>query len=290
MNNENLEFLHDNLKYLGFGDNTLLNQQLEEQILKESKEIELYTEAYFDDFCRLEAKLYFRRSDQKEMYFFNKYEALLRYPDDPDKNRSQTFYINKGMGVTFKEAFNLLQGRAVNKDLVNIEGEKYNAWVQLNFEEKDLHSNYKVKQYRAQYRYELEKVLENYPIRELQNEETKAVLIRSLRRGNLQLVTFVKVSKTEKMFIEANPMFKTINIFPLAIRAARKSGGTGRMAVNEDLVEQVADPLREETPEEDPDPVAEVLTSGYTEENSRTKPDRDESMLSKASNRKGNRK
>ncbi len=272
------------------GDNTLLNQQLEQQVIKESKEIELYTEAYFDDFSRLEAKLYFRRSDQKEMYFFNKYEALLRYPDDQDKNRSQTFYINKGMGITFKEAFNLLQGRAVNKDLVNIEGEKYNAWVQLNFEEKDLHNNYKVKQYRAQYRYELEKVLENYPIRELQNEETKSILIRSLRRGNLQLVTFVKVNKTEKMFIEANPMFKTINIFPLAIRAARKNGGNGRTAATEDPVEQVVDPLREETAEEEPDPVAEVMTTDYADENGRLKSDGDEPVLNKPSTRKGVRK
>src|ERR1700749_1351590 len=131
MNSENLGFLLDNLKYLGFGDSPLLIQQLKDKILSEPKEFELYTENFYDDLTKMEAKLFFRKSDAKERYIFWKYDALLRYADEPDRNRAQSFYIFKGMGITFKEAFNLLQGRAVNKDMINLEGEKYNAWVQL---------------------------------------------------------------------------------------------------------------------------------------------------------------
>jgi hypothetical protein len=224
MKQENLAFLHDNLKYLGFGDGGPLYDQLIETVERPEEEFQLYTEAYFDENSKLEACLYFRKSDQHGMCFFNKYDALLVYPDEPERNRKQTFYINKGSGVTFKEAFNLLSGRSVNKDLVSLEGEKYNAWIQINFEEMDLHNNYRMKQYRLQYGYDLEKTLERYPIRELQHEETKATLIRSLRRGNVQLVSFDKTSKTEKMYIEANPRFKTINIYPAsAMRAAQKN-------------------------------------------------------------------
>jgi len=223
MKQESLSFLHDNLKYLGFGDGGILFDQLQESIGKEPGEFQLYTEAFFDEETKLEACLYFRRSDQHEMCFFNKYDAVLRYSADAEKNKAQTFYINKGSGVTLKEAYNLLSGRSVNKDLVSLEGEKYNAWIQINFDELDLHNNHRMRQYRLQYGYDLEKTLGNYPIRELEHEETKVALIRSLRRGNIHLVNFVKTNKTEKMFIEANPRFKTINIYPAATRAPQKN-------------------------------------------------------------------
>src|SRR5882757_6182131 len=142
MKQENLAFLHDNLKYLGFGEGGPHYDQVHEAIERAGpEEFQVYTEAYFDEGSKLEACLYFRRSDQHGMCFFNKYDELLRYSDNPERNKAQTFYINKGSGVTFKEAFNLLSGRAVNKNLVSLEGEKYNAWIQINFEEKDLHNN-----------------------------------------------------------------------------------------------------------------------------------------------------
>jgi hypothetical protein len=223
MNQQNLGFLRDSLKYLGFGDGGPLCDQLNEEVSKGLAEFHLYTEACFDENTKLEACLYFRRSAQHDMYFFNKYVALLQYSGHPEKSRSYTFYISKGTGVTFKEAFNLLQGRAVNKDLVNIEGEKYNAWIQLSFDEMDGENGFRMKQYRSQYGFDLEKVLSMYPIRELQLEDTKKALIRSLRRGNAQLVNFVKVNKTEKMFIEANPLYKTINLHPVIVRVADKN-------------------------------------------------------------------
>ncbi len=222
MNNENLEFLQENLKYLGFGEKQYINQQLSEQIALAPKSFELDLEAFFDEDHKLEVTLYFRRSDQLDMYFFNKYEARLRSSHDPELDKAQTFYISKGTGVTLKESFNLLQGRSVNKNLYNMEGVKYNAWIQLDFSEKDQHNNYKMKQYREQYGYDLEKTLEKYPIRELKNIELRADLIRSLRKGNQHTVSFDKASKTEKMFIEANPQFKTINIYSPATRGLRK--------------------------------------------------------------------
>jgi hypothetical protein len=238
MNNENLEFLQDSLKYLGFGEKLLLNRQLEETIASEPKEFQLDTEAFFDEYNKLEVVLYFRRSDQADMYFFNKYEARLRAAEDPELDRGQVFYISKGRGMTLKEAFNLLQGRAVNKDLTDADGQRYNAWVQLNFSEKDLHGNYKVKQYRPQYGYDLEKTLEKYPIRELKNEELKAGLLRSLRKGNLHPVSFDKAAKTEKMFIEASPQYKTINIYPAVSRNGRKEPSVRRVEAADQALAQ----------------------------------------------------
>jgi hypothetical protein len=241
------------MKYLGFGDNALLNQHLEEQIERAADGFELYTDAYFDEDTKLEAKMHFRRSDKENRYFFNKFDALLIYPEEPVRNRAQTFYVFLGKGVTFKESFNLLQGRSVYKNMINLEGEKYKAWIRLDFGEKDLHDNYKIKQYGLRYGYDLEKVLEKYPIRELQEEKTKTELYRSLQRGNLQSVTFDKPTKSERMYIEANPMFKTINIYPHVVKVAKKAGGKPLLPTIEDSGEYPlggADPMLEEVPEE----------------------------------------
>jgi hypothetical protein len=266
MNQENLSFLQDNLKYLGFGDGGPLSDQLKEQIVKESKEFQLFTEAYFDEDSKLEAALFFRRGDLTDLYFFNKYQALLRYSGESMPERGQIFYISKGTGITFKEAFNLLQGRSVNKNLISMEGEKYNAWLQLNFEEKDHHGNYRTKQYGARFGYDLEKVLAKYPIRELQHEETKALLIRSLRRGNLQLVSFIKASKTEKMYIEANPRYKTINIYPGETKPGEKNNRQPPPPLEQpepDPVDPDKDPVsaEEQEPMEEPAEVMEPATT-----------------------------
>jgi len=224
MNYENLAYLQDSLKYLGFGDNPLLMEQLAGEIEKQPEKLELATEACFEEGTRLESKLYFSRSTRSDMYFFNKYHALLRYLNDPQEKKSQIFYISKGTGVTQKEAFNLLQGRSAYKKLTNMDGEKYNAWLQLNFDETLPSGNYKTRQFRDHYGYDVAKVLEQYPIRELTQEDVKAGLIRSLQRGNIQQVHFVKKNKTEQVYIEANPRYKTINIYPVAMRASGNSG------------------------------------------------------------------
>jgi hypothetical protein len=58
------------------------------------------------------------------MYFLNRYRATLKN-DDPEKEKAQTFYITKNSGITAKEAYNMLSGRAVNKDLNNKEGQPF---------------------------------------------------------------------------------------------------------------------------------------------------------------------
>lgn len=257
MNNDKLLFLLDSLKYLGFGERPALNEQLEERIANEVPEFQLYTESFYDEDYKLETLLHFRRSDRYDMYFFNKYEALLRRGDDPETDRAQTFYISRGTGITLKEAFNLLQGRAVNKNLTNVEGEKYNAWLQLNFEEIDMNHNYKVRQFGKQYGYDLEKVLEKYPIRELQLEESKALLLKALNRGNLQPVHFLKADKAEKMFIEACPQFKTINIYTSVAKAMQKLAKRPAPRVKKEVPEHPGDPEAEERKEEEPVPSEE---------------------------------
>lgn len=220
MNQENLDYLQDKLKYLGFGEGAPINQELEEQVLRGEPSFQLFTEALFED-CRMEARLYFERSGERDHYFFKRYVAQLQYSDGIEADKEQTFYIYKKWGFTFKEAFNLLEGRAVYKKLVRPKDDsEYWAWSELDFSTKYESGNYKFKEYKENYNYDLEKVLEMYPILELQDELLKKALIRSLQRGNIHPVYFIKHNKREKVFIEANPKSKMITISQQATRAA----------------------------------------------------------------------
>jgi hypothetical protein len=87
---------------------------------------------------------------------------------------SQTFYLNKGSGFTVKEAYNLLNGRAVNKELTTSEGQNYTAWTQLDFTDKEVNGNYRMKQFHQNYGVDLITTVARLPIKELQNEQQKS--------------------------------------------------------------------------------------------------------------------
>lgn len=209
MNTKNLEFLKEGLKYLGFGEG--LNNKLTEELKSQKKEFQLRTENQYGK-DKVSYTLDFRKSDQSDMYFFNKYTASLQGQNN-EQDKSQTFFIKKNSGVTAKEAYNLLNGRAVNKDLTNQEGEKYNAWLQIDWNQKDNNGNHKFKMIHEAYGFNLESVLAKNPIKELNDPTTKDRLMQSLERGNQHQVTFTKGDKEEKMFIEANPQFKSLNVY-----------------------------------------------------------------------------
>ena len=143
-----------------------------------------------------------------DMYFFNSYHASLQRSNS--EKVDQTFYLNKGKGVTAKEAFNLLDGRAVHKELTNKENVPYKAWLQLDFQKKDKTNNFEVKQFHENYGYDLKAAVSKYAVAELNTPEKEKPLMQSLQRGNVQSVTIEKDGSPQKMFIEANPQYKTV--------------------------------------------------------------------------------
>ena len=133
MNEKNFNYLKDQVKYTGFGD--VLENELKEKMQKQSPEFQIYHNTKFGNDISV-AGLHFKKSEQSDMYFFNRYNLTLKQENSPDL-MEQTFYINKGNNVTLKEAYNLMSGRAINKDLTNKEGQVYNAWMQMDFKEPD---------------------------------------------------------------------------------------------------------------------------------------------------------
>lgn len=214
MNAKNLEFLKEGIKYLGFGEG--LNNKLTEEIGYGKDNFQLRTENQYGK-DKVNYTLDFSKSDKSDMYFFNKYSATLQ-GERAELDKYQTFFIKKNSGVTAKEAYNLLNGRSVNKDLTNQDGEKYNAWLQIDWNQKDNNGNHKFKMIHEAYGFNLQDTLKKHPIKELKDQTASDRLTQSLQRGNLHQVTFLKGDKEEKMFIEANPQFKSINVYDSSLK------------------------------------------------------------------------
>lgn len=209
MNQKNFEYLKDQLKYTGFGET--FDQDLKEKMMQGEKEFKIMREGVYGS-DSMNIVLHFKKSDQTDMYFFNSYDVNLQ-KEDNKPGLEQTFYINKDSNITMKEAYNLMEGRSVNKDFRNKEGEIYNAWISMNFKETDSNGNFKLNHYHQNYGFNLEASLEKHSIKELQTPQYKEDLMNSLKKGNIQSVTFVVGGEERKQFVEANPQFKTIKVY-----------------------------------------------------------------------------
>jgi len=238
MNQENFDYLKNQVKFTGFGEG--LENDLRANIEKQQDTFQLkYQHAFGKD--ATEATLNFRRSDQHDMYFFNNYHLSVKQAGEKEPVE-QTFYVGRDNTFTMKEGYNLLSGRAVNKDLVNREQEKYNAWVQLNFKETDTHGNFKLKHFTENYGYDLKEALGKLPIKELATAEDKNKLVESLQKGNRQSVTFIQDGTEQKRFVEANPQFKSITVYDGSMKRIRQdqkeSETTGQSSKQEKKNEQ----------------------------------------------------
>jgi hypothetical protein len=233
MNQQNLDYLKDQLKFMGFGDK--LYAQLEKELGKGDPSFQLHHENEIGGKA-FAAVLNFRKSDNTDLYFFNSYHATLQRKDG--EVTDQSFYLNKGKGVTAKEAYNLLDGRAVHKQLASKEGQSYHAWIQLDFEKRDNNNNHEVRQYHDNYGYDLREALSKYAISELTHPEKGEALLQSLQKGNLQAVSLEKEGSVTKLFVEANPQFKSVTLYDDHLRRVPKEGLEQYLspAVDKDLV------------------------------------------------------
>jgi len=208
MNQENLKFLQDRLFYLG--TEKRLHPELEKNMAEGKPEFKLSFSNHHDK-DKLSAELHFRKSDTNDMYFLNKYEATLQKPGQ--EGRSQTFYLENGRGVSMKEAYNLLDGRSVNRDLKNKEGEVKNAWIKLDFNSKEPNGNFKQEQFYKNYGFDLQSELHKLPLAPMPSEKFTQ-MVESLQRGNIQEIKLDEKTAglPGSLFINANPKFKTLDL------------------------------------------------------------------------------
>ena len=85
--------------------------------------------------------------------------------------------------------------------------------MQLDLNDKDANGNYRIKEFHSGYGYDLEKALQQLPLKELSSKTESDKLQDALKHGNRQPIMLMKNGNEHRFYIEANPQFKSINIY-----------------------------------------------------------------------------
>lgn len=209
---QNLEYIKEELSGLGFRN--IPEKEIGDKLKLDPDKFQTEGEMRLSQQGRMENvlyKIFFKKYERQDMYHAYAYQATLK--NDPAK--TQAFKISFNNGFTVPEAFNLLNGRAVHKLILDQKTSKLStAWFQMDFNAKDVHGNYKVDQVKINDRsYLLGVLLNKYPIRETQDPKRQSELITSLYQGNAEPVTLLKNGKEIHAFVQASPRKNGIEFY-----------------------------------------------------------------------------
>ena len=197
---ENSQALHQQVQRAGFTD---LLTKIEEQIKQGQQQFSLPVSYYLPNNERLDHQLSFVKGNSG-LYQFEGYKTTLYNESKPNEKRQQYFNLRNEYNVNATEAYNLLSGRSIHRE---------QTWIQLDFNDKDQNGNFRVKQFHSDYGYNLETALQQLPLKELLNKDETDKLQDALKNGSRISVSFLKDGKEQQFYIEANPQFKSVNIY-----------------------------------------------------------------------------
>jgi hypothetical protein len=214
----NIEELKESLYRKGFGES--LNAQLENQINSGKPEFQLEHAVKINQDA-VSYKLHFRRDEERDKVYFNKYDVAVNSPDTPGRVQEHTFPTEKL--ITAMEAYRMLKHGelvAVNKNLYNKEGQQYNTWISLDVNgKKDEYNNYPVNTYHENYYqkqpFELKDSLKSLPVpvKELENPQTLERIERSLKKANLVPVTMMLNGEQTSGTLAVNPKIGRVDLY-----------------------------------------------------------------------------
>lgn len=209
---DQVEYLKNQLKYLGFGEGEKLHKDLEKGIKSKNQQFEIKTtsdKALSGN--KADFTLKFNKTDGGGI-FLNSYYAKLT--NEKNEEISHNFPVNRENTFTAKEAINLLEGRSVKIEFHNPKSEqKEIAFVQLNFDEpKTEKGNYLFQNFYKNYGVETEKIVEKSNLI-FDKPEYKENTIKSLEKGNIVKVKFEHDDKVIEGKAILNPQNRNLKLY-----------------------------------------------------------------------------
>ena len=219
-----LNYLKNQVKYLGLGEDPKLHKDLENAILSPETKVTIRAEYnYLDRLMKGNTATFDLNLTKTEQggVFLNSYRANLTTKNGEE--RSQTFKVQKENSVTAKEAINLLEGRSVKieHDVVDKEtGElsRTESFIKLNIKEpKTDYGNYKYEWYNKNaYGVDIDNIMQKSNLtfaNDIERERTK----KHLEKGNITQVTFQQENRQIQGFAVLNPQWKMLNLYDSAM-------------------------------------------------------------------------
>lgn len=207
-----VQYLRDQLKYLGFGEGEKLQKDLEKGIngKKDQFEIKTTSDKTLPE-NKVDFTLKYNKTDNGGI-FLNSYNAKLT--NEKSDEISHNFPVSKENTFTAKEAVNLLEGRAVKIEFQNPKTEQLEpAFVKFNFEEpKTEKGNFHFQNFYKNYGVDTEKIVEKSNLI-FDQPEWKENTIKSLEKGNIVKVKFEIDDKVIDGKAVLNPQYKNLNLY-----------------------------------------------------------------------------
>ena len=209
---DQVKYLKDQLKYLGFGENEKLHKNLEKSIKSKNQQFEIKTTS---DKTLPENKadftLKFNKTENGGV-FLNSYNAKLT--NEKAEKISHNFSVNRENTFTAKEAVNLMEGRSVKIEFHNPKSDQQEtAFVQFNFEEpKTEKGNFMFQNFYQNYGVDTDKIVEKSNLI-FDKPEYKDNVIKSLEKGNIVKVKFDLDDKIMEGKAVLNPQYRNLNLY-----------------------------------------------------------------------------
>ncbi|WP_367867011.1 hypothetical protein [Pedobacter sp. WC2423] len=236
INVKNQEYLNTQVFYTGFGDTHRF--EIGEGIASLNAEKNSFSVAHsekingIDTFTNLN---FIRGKGDSNMVFFNSYDfTLMESGKEPltqnfrvqnwqameIKIDGETEVINgkpleKKVNSTIskKEAFNAMQGRYPLKEFIKEQNQVksyYKAHIKVDFNDKLTNGDFKIVKLPD---FDFESKIDSIPIKDLDKNDNKSVLIESLEKGNIQSVLLLVGGEEVKHFLALDAVAKTIAIY-----------------------------------------------------------------------------
>ena len=186
---DQVKYLKNQMKYLGFGESEQLHKDLEIGINSKKQQFEIKTTS--DKTLpgnKAEFALKFNKTEQGNV-FFNSFDAKLT--KENGEEITHNFYVNRENTFTAKEAINLMEGRSVKIEFHNPKSDQQEtAFVQFNFDEpKTEKGNYLFQNFYQNYGVNTEEIVEKSNLI-FDKPEYKENTIKSLEKGSITKVKF----------------------------------------------------------------------------------------------------
>ena len=209
---DQVEYLKNQMKYLGFGEGEKLHKDLEKGIKSKNQQFEIKTtsdKALPEN--KVDFTLKFNKTDSGGI-FLNSYNAKLT--NEKNEEISHNFPVNRENTFTAKEAINLLEGRSVKIEFHNPKSDQQeNAFVQFNFDEpKTEKGNYLFQNFYKNYGVETDKIVEKSNLI-FDKPEYKENTIKSLEKGNIVKVKFEQDDKVIEGKAILNPQNRNLKLY-----------------------------------------------------------------------------
>ncbi|UUF12568.1 MULTISPECIES: hypothetical protein [Flavobacterium] len=213
----NFNSLNEEVQRIGFPD---LSEKLKNLIDKEQENFSIPLSYYLNEKEKITHTLSFSKNAEGH-FELDGFKSSLQNNSAPEDSRE--YYFKNGLENNFKlnEAYNLLSGRSV---------EHNQSWFQLDFNDRDASGSYHLKEFRNEYAYDLEKTLKAIPLKDISNTYEMEKLKNAIRQGDSVSAVLIKNGRENQIYIEANPQFRSLNIYDQQFRKIQKASSKNQAA------------------------------------------------------------